>query len=202
MAQQGHSVCTQVPNLHPSSVFQCLRHVLHNKTSLSQQGPCFLWFVLFWSLQWCHGQGVSEQAPAARIVRVGPAARARPRAAAGLSARKPDPAAKSSSCLQGLLETPSAGIPLGWEQSLPDALAGSLCLRTPWGQGNPKGFTSRLPSSSLPEGVIKVQGFLFSFFPYPGGLYLKIDETCGKTCYLPHVLGPKLWLASPSATCL
>lgn len=118
-----------------------------------------------------------------------------------LGCRKPDSAAKSSSCLQGLLETSSAGVPLGWERSLPDVLAGSLCLRMAWGQGRPKGFTSRIPSSTLPEGVIKVQGFVFSFLPYPRGLYLKIAETCGKTCCLPHMLGLKLRLASPSATC-
>lgn len=85
-----------------------------------------------------------------------------------LCCRKPDSAAKSSSCLQGLLEKPSAGIPLGWEQSLPDVLAGSLRLRTALGQGTLKGVTSRIPGSLPLEGVNKVQGFVFSFLPYPG----------------------------------
>lgn len=102
-----------------------------------------------------------------------------------LCCRKPDSAAKSSSCLQGLPEKPSAGIPLGWE--LLDRVTGLLHLCTEHGDRTPPKASPR--GSRAPHCLRvwpKCKG-LFSSLPYPGGLYLKLAETCGKTCWLPHM---------------
>lgn len=129
---------------------------------------------------------------------------ARPCAAAGLGARGRGSACaaeslvqqQNPSCLQGFLEKPSADIPLGWEQSLLHVLAGSFCLSM--GTGHPQRLHHKDPRLITASGCD--QRFVFSFLPYPGGLYLNLAETCGKTCWLLHEL--KLWLASPSAICL
>lgn len=78
VVQQGHTVCARVPNRRPSSVLQCLRRVLYNKSFLSQIWTRFLWFVLpclFFSfscrgdtsLQWCHQLEGSERPRWARV---------------------------------------------------------------------------------------------------------------------------------------
>lgn len=212
-AQQGRSVCTQVPNLHPSSVFQCLWRVLYNKSFLSQTGTCFLWFVLWCLFFSCSCWGDTaigcDRPMSPRDCRAGCVCQALCSCRAQcqqwglcLCCRKPDSAAKSSSCLQGLPEKPSAGIPLGWEQSLLDRVTGLLHLCTEHGDRTPPKASPR--GSRAPHCLRvwpKCKG-LFSSLPYPGGLYLKLAETCGKTCWLPHVLGLKLWLDSPSATCV
>ncbi|KAM6385414.1 uncharacterized protein FN964_016334 [Alca torda] len=60
----------------------------------------------------------------------------------------PESAAKSPSCLQTLLEKPSAGILLGWEHPVPDVSASSRAVC----RAAPKGFTLSVPGPSLLEG--------------------------------------------------
>lgn len=104
MVRQGHTVCARMPNLHPSSVLRCLRHVLYNKSFFSQIGMRFLWFVLwclFFSFSCREGheppampsagsqRGAAASPRRPKLVPVGsaaPAAGARRCAAAGLGA--------------------------------------------------------------------------------------------------------------------